>query len=63
MSTYFDGCVMAYRDCEDFTKEMANRLPPELQFLRPQFIELSTSFGNRANYILRLARSRQGVKE
>ncbi len=52
MSDFFDGAVMAYRDGEEIIKDMGKRLPQELQFLKPQFDELSEMFGRKANNVI-----------
>lgn len=54
MSDYFDGAIMAYRDAQEWTKGLAEKLPAEVAFLKPQFMELSYAFGNKANEVIRM---------
>lgn len=49
------GAVMAYKDSAEFVTGLANRLPPGLEFLRPQFIQLAESFKNKADNAVFLA--------
>lgn len=59
MSNFFDGAVMAYRDREELAIDLAEKLPPELQFLKPQFEELANGFGKKANEVLKLVNERK----
>ena len=52
MSDYFDGAVMAYRDCEEFTNKLVDNLPLDLEFLKPQFQQLSDGFREKANKVI-----------
>lgn len=56
MADYFDGAIMAYRDCEDFAKNLSSKLPPELQFLKEQFDNLARGFGEKANEVIKVKR-------
>ena len=62
MATFFDGAVMAYRDCADIARKLEDDLPPELAFFKGGFQILADAFGQKANQVLAEINKAKGIK-